>query len=225
MFYENLTNYYRLKLTKNKKVSYIASILLALSPWHISVSRATSEVAVSMFITLCGIYLFIKALENENKKEFIKAVALLSLSYFFYHSVRILTPLFIFAITAYKFKDLKINTRKLAISSFAILSLLTLILASNKEARGRFDQVSIFADLDVQYELIKMPFEEGPNRVFIARMFHNKVIVYSRHFVNEYTKYFSSNFFLDSKVGSPARYQTIGVGVITYVELLTTSHS
>lgn len=208
------------ELTKNKKVSYFASALLALSPWHISVSRATSEVAISMFITFCGLYLFIKALESKNKKEFVKAVIVLSLSYFFYHSVRVLTPFFIFAIAAYKFKDLKVNTKKLAISSFAILSLLTLILASNKEARGRFDQISIFSDLDVQYELSRMPFEEGPNKVFIARAFHNKVLVYSRRFVNEYTKYFSSNFFLDSKVGSPARYQTIGIGVVTYMEFL-----
>jgi len=208
------------ELTKNKNVSFLASFLLALSPWHISVSRATSEVAISMFITLCGLYLFVKALEGKDKKEFIKATLVLSLSYFFYHSVRVLTPLFVFAIAGYKFKNLKVNIRKLAIFSFAFLSVLTLLLASNKEARGRFNQVSIFSDLDVQYELTRMPFEEGPNRVFIARMFHNKVLVYSRRFVNEYTKYFSSNFFLDSKVGSPARYQTIGIGVITYMELL-----
>ena len=191
-----------------------ASFLLAVSPWHISVSRATSEVVISMFIALWGIYYFLKGIDAKNKKHFILSVSLIILSYFFYHSIRLLAPIFLLAIILYK----KAFYKK-AILSLFVISFITLLLLLNKEARGRFSQVSIFSDLDVQYELSRMPFEEGPGKVFIARMFHNKPLVYTRRLVNEYTKYFSANFFLESTIPKPARYQTVGVGLLTYIEL------
>lgn len=200
---------------KNKKLALIATILLALSPWHISVSRATSEVVISMFIALWGIYYFLKGIDTKERKHFILSVSLIVLSYFFYHSIRLLAPIFLFAIILYK----KTFYNKKAVLSLFAISFVTFLLLLNKEARGRFSQVSIFNDLDVQYELSRMPFEEGPNKVFIARMFHNKPLVYARRFVNEYTKYFSSNFFLESTTPKPARYQTVGIGLLTYVEL------
>ncbi|MFZ5932953.1 MAG: hypothetical protein ACOYT7_02655, partial [Patescibacteria group bacterium] len=100
-----------------------------------------------------------------------------------------------------------------------LLLLLTFLLALNKEARGRFSQVSIFNDLDVKYELSRMPFEEGPGKVFVARLFHNKPFTYARRFVNEYARYLSADFFLVSTKALPTRYQTVGVGLLTYVEL------
>lgn len=200
---------------KNKKLALIAAVLLALSPWHISVSRATSEVVISMFIALWGFYYFLKGIDTKSKKLFIISSSLLVLSYFFYHSIRILAPIFLFAIILYK----KAFYNRKAILSLLAISFVTLLLLLNKDTLGRFSQVSIFNDLDVQYELSRMPFEEGPGKVFIARMFHNKPLVYARKFVNEYTKYFSSNFFLDSTTPKPARYQTVGVGLLTYIEL------
>ena len=62
---------------KNKKLALIATILLALSPWHISVSRATSEVVISMFIALWGIYYFLKGIDTKERKHFILSVSLI----------------------------------------------------------------------------------------------------------------------------------------------------
>lgn len=64
-----------------------------------------------------------------------------------------------------------------------------------------------------------MPFEEGQGQVFIARLFHNKPLVYARRFADEYANYFSANFFLNPDVAKPARYTTVGIGLLTYVEL------
>jgi len=197
----------------------ISALLLALNPWHISTSRATSEVIISTFFSLSGLFLFLKGLNQKKTKPIIAACILLAISYFFYHSIRLLAPMFLFTIIAFYWRSLKPNLKKCSVFGLLFISLFTLILISDKEARGRFSQVSIFSDLDVQYELSRMPFEEGPNKVFIARLFHNKPLVYARRFVNEYAKYFSSNFFLVSTEAKPARYQTIGVGLLTYIEL------
>jgi len=143
----------------------------------------------------------------------------LVLSYLFYHSIRLSAPLFIATAIAFYWKEIKSShLTKSVLVTLGALGVATLLLISNKDARARFSQVSIFSDLDVKYELTRMPFEEGPNKVFIARLFHNKPSTYTRKFINEYAKYFSSEFFLNSAVPKPGRYQTIGIGLLTYVE-------
>lgn len=206
-------------VSKNKNLGTAASLLLAINPWHISTSRATSEVVISLFIALWGLYFFVRALTQKQIKFFFVSTLLLVISYLFYHSIRLSAPLFIGTMTVFYWKEITASKMtRAALATLGVLILTTFLLISNKDARGRFSQVSIFNDLDVKYELERMPFEEGPNKVFIARLFHNKPSTYARRFINEYMKYFSSEFFLNSSVPKPARYQTIGVGLITYVE-------
>lgn len=207
------------KAEDSENIGLVAALLLAISPWHISVSRATSEVAISAFFATFGMYFLVKAINSENlKKNLLKSFVLFFVSYLFYHSIRILTPLFVFAVIAYFWKVVNQNSKNVLVIFLIVMSLLTVLFAVNPKARGRFSQVSIFTDLDVQHELHRMPFEEGPNKVFIARMFHNKVSVYLRRFITEYANYFSANFLI-GKEAKPDRYTTTGIGVLTYVEL------
>ena len=73
------------EISKDKKLALIAGLLLALNPWHISTSRATSEVVISMFFALSGLYFFFKGLTEKDKKSIIISFSLLFLSYLFYH--------------------------------------------------------------------------------------------------------------------------------------------
>lgn len=211
------------KKEKNKILSIenISSFLLAVSPWHISTSRATSEVVISMFLALFGLYFFVKSLNKMNIKHCFFSALFILVSYLFYHSIRLLAPVFVLGIIFFYFNKIR-KTRllkKISLITLFLIGFTTFFLALNKESRGRFSQVSIFNDLDVSYELSRMPFEEGPGRVFIARFFHNKPLVYTRKFINEFAKYFSADFFLNPESAKPERYTTTGLGVLTYIEL------
>lgn len=207
------------KKVKNKEfVQRTAALLLAFSPWHIGVSRATSEVAISMFFAILGLSLLLEFALSKKKNLVIFAIASFGASYLFYHSVRLLIPAFLLFTVVFLWKKVQVDARKVLLVVFLTLGFFTFVLSLNKEARGRFSQVSIFNDLDVSFELSKMPFEEGPGKVFVARLFHNKPLVYTRRFINEYASYFSANFLL-GKEGKPARYTTVGMGVVTYIEL------
>ena len=211
-------------LTKDSKkrnyYSLLSSFFLAISPWHISTSRATSEVIISSFFAILGLYFFLYAiyLPNSKKKIYLFSFLSLSLSYFFYHSIRILAPLLLGTTFLYFIKKV-FHTQKLKPSIAVLISIfaLTILFSLQNNARERFSQVSIFSDLDVKHELSRMPFEEGPNKVFIARLFHNKLFTYSRKFIDEYTKYFSSEFFI-TNVAKPGRYSTVNTGLLTYLE-------
>ena len=205
-------------LTKNLKlkIENFAAFLAAVSPWHITLSRATSEGIIASTLILFGLVLLIRKKPNIA----ISGILLIS-SYFFYHTARLLVPIFILAVTAFQIwstPDHKINFRSMSL--FFLTLTLTLTFAFSPIARSRLNQISIFKDLGVRDELDRLPFEEGPNHVFIARLFHNKIALYATRFANEYFSYFSPKFFLTFGETKPLRYATVLRGPLLYVEFI-----
>lgn len=189
------------QLTKNRKLGLLSSLLLAISPWHIDVSRATSETVIAAFLTLYALYFFLRLIESKNKKYLIHISVFVLLSYFFYHSTRIITPIF-FAVIALYLKE----SRKIVIYTITGIFLLTLLFSLDPNSRGRLNQVSIFGDIDTKYEL-----------AHAGDLVNNKFTVYTKRFFNEYAKYFSPDFLVGYKA-KPYRYITPGVGVLTFAE-------
>lgn len=217
-----LLYYLCLAISENaKKTAYFSSLLLALSPWHISLSRASSEGIVSLFFALGGILFLILAIRGKSQKLFV-LVSFLAflLSCFFYHVPRLLNPVLATVTLIYYFRlsKAKYLTNRILFILIILLAIITIAFSLNKEARGRFSQVSIFSDLTIKYEQDKLPFEEGHSSVLTARIFHNKAVLYSMRFINEYTQYFSAKFFLVPFEAKPNRYSTVGNGLVTYIE-------
>lgn len=214
-------------------IAYSSAGLIALSPWHISLSRATSEGIIAICLALSGLTLFTATTLKSNIIKFntvfyyFLSFLFFITSYFFYHNTRLLIPAF--AVTSFFFlivNDFKLSKDKLklffskkpAVILLILLCLATIYFASQKEARGRFSQVSIFSNLDIKRDLDKYPFELGPGRVLEARLFFNKPLSYARRFFEEYARYFSSDFFIVYGSAKPVRYEIAGMGIITYVE-------
>ncbi len=182
---------------KQKNVGLFAGLILALSPWHISVSRATSEVVISGFFVMTAIYFAYtnkQGLLFHSKKLFLGLISIL-ISYFLYHSARILLPIYLLFIT------FKFNLDKKFVS-FAIV--LTLVLTLGGASRERFSQVSLFNSENVTYELQQSK--------------ENKIVVYTRSLIKEYGRYFSTDFLI-GEAAKPYRYLTPGVGLLNYVDL------
>jgi len=205
---------------KNIALGIMASIFLALNPWHIIASRSSSESVISIFFSLWGTYFLFKSFRQKDYKNVVYSVVFFVLSYFFYHSIRILAPAFVLAIILTKrccLREKVFYFQPMII--FLILLVTTLLFMSGKEARGRMSQVSLKSDFKVLYEVTKMPVEEGPGHVFRARVFHNRVASYMRRFMEEYKEYFGTSFLL-GETAKPIRYTVPYVGLLTYFEFL-----
>ncbi len=184
--------------TANKKrVGLIASFLLAISPWHIVASRATSEVVISTFFAICGIYFLLK-------RNALGSVGMFFVSYFFYHSIRLLAPLFVLIMLVHSNQH-----RSQRIKVFIAISLVTLFLISNTTGRGRFAQVSVF-----KQEKIAQVLSATDAKVF-KTVFDNKYVIYGERFLGEYAQYFSFDFLVGDNV-LPKRYSTPHTGLMTY---------
>ncbi len=201
-----------LHITHNPKLSTLAALMAAISPWHISISRATSEGIIASTLILFGL-IFLLRIKKGNWIDFFLSLTFLSVSYLFYHSARLLVPLFVFSamIFGLSFKKLLLFTLTLTLTFAFVLS---------PTARSRLNQVSIFKDDGVRDELDRLPFEEGPNKVFITRLFHNKLVIYTVKFIDQYIGYFSPKYFLTFTESKPLRYATVLHGPLMYSEFI-----
>lgn len=197
-----------------------SGFFLAINPWHINVSRATSEVVISLFFTTFGLYFLIKTIKSKALKNIILSIIFLLVSFCFYHSIRVLAPLLTAATIGYYFLAYKKSfSYKRSLIVLLVVSIASLIILLSPKARGRLGQVSIRSDFKILYETQKAPTEEGPNKVLLARSFHNKYMILMRRFTEEYFSYLGSDF-LVGRSAKPIRYITTNFGLITYVEFI-----
>ncbi len=122
-------------ITKNRKISLISSVLLTIVPWDIAAARATSEVVISCFLILISLALL--------QKKPIISFLFLSLSFFFYHSARVMGPILMLVWIFYLLNDQKIHLSKKIIIGFILSSLFSFLLLFSKTGLARYSQVKL----------------------------------------------------------------------------------
>ncbi len=200
-----------------RKLSFLPPFLIAILPWHIVLSRATSEGILGLTVFLFGFDFLIKSLINKKMSFLFVGNFLLFLTYFMYPTFRVLTPALLLP-----FPILAKNFRKRFIVSLLIFIAFTGIVGLTVWGQGRFLQTSLFKNTDIANSIkgqdIALNAAEGHNNAFVARIFNNKIIGYSQLFISNYLTYFSPNF-LFIKGGLPDRYVVPNDGLI-FITLL-----
>lgn len=211
-------------LFKNKKISLVAALLLAASPWHIVLSRASAEAIVALFFIISGYTLVLISFQNKRIFYCIFGILLLILSFFFYHAPRVFVPLLFFVSLLYLYplwKKFAFKYKLTLVIGFLITSLVafSLVFLING-GTGRFSQVNIFGFPEVRLVLEEQIRESGimGQKAFDTRIFHNKIINYSLAFASNYLDYFSGRF-LFIEGGLPVWYKVPGMGLVYILEL------
>ena len=211
-------------LFKNRKISLISSLIFAVAPWQVVLSRASNETIVALFLILVGYVLFLFGLQAKKLMYLFIGAIILSLSFFFYHTPRVFVPLLVLVTIAYLYplwKKLSRNLKISVVASFLLLSFISFSLVFlARGGTGRFSQVNIFSDPHTGLVMAEQIREDGDVHMptFITRAFHNKLINYSLGYITNYLDYFSGRFlFLEG--GLPNWYKVPAMGVIYLVEL------
>lgn len=218
-FLVELLNKNKKELFKNIKPGHVAGFLLAISPWSINLGRATNEVVISTFFVICAVLFFVKLILTKNRKFAFYTILSVVLSYFLYHPIRFLGTPFFLAVYFYYTHTFNIESvKKEVFTCLAATILMTLFFSTTKEGLARFDQVSIFKSVDVEYEVQRVVSENKKTNLF-SLIYDNKSFIYSKEFVNQYGRYFSGDFLIGID-GKPYRFATPGTGLISYIELI-----
>jgi 4-amino-4-deoxy-L-arabinose transferase-like glycosyltransferase len=217
-----------LEMTKNDKLAVLSSLFLAISPWHISLSRGAFEANLTAFFMTVGVWTFLKGL--KNKKWLCLSSVFLGLNLFSYHSARLVTPL-IYALLILAFYASKWEIKSIPkfikeykfsfiiFATFLVLAMATMFLGGGK--RG--------ADILITNPTDK--WESVSNRRYLAvlqglpdsysRIFSNKATYTFKLFYSNYLSYLSPNFIFSQGAGEWNYGMIPGRGVLYSFEVLS----
>jgi|SRR5882724_711106 len=193
------------------------SFILAVSPWHIMLSRAAFEANVSTFFLIIGGLFFLRAVQKHPSSLIFSAVAFVCSLYTF-NTARVFVPLLLIVLTVGYWKKL-FAMKKIVIIAIVVGICLTLPTAKffiSPQARLRFQEVNIFTDLDV----INRTNQEiaNDNNAPWSKVLHNRRLAYSVQFLQHYFDNLTFQFLFITGDGNP-KFSTQATGQMYVWEL------
>ncbi len=198
------------ELFKNSYISLIAALLLAISPWHIQLTRGSFESSFATMWVLMGIWFLIKGFRDP--KWWMASVIPFSLSVYTYNTARVFVPIFLLIVAVIYRNEIFKHKKEFLISGilFVILMIPLTQFVLSGEGNSRYKLVSVTDDpglvprINEQRGLSTLP---DP----LPRLLHNKVTYVGRSVLSNYVAHFSPNFLFVS--GAPHKqHHAQGVG-------------
>lgn len=205
----------------DKKLSLIASFLLAISPWHIHFSRGAWEVNVSLTLTLAGIYFFMKSLKRQ--KFFFLSAIFFALTLLTYQGAKLSTAIVLLILGVLYFKKILSLDRKVILGSlFLGLTIsLPIIISLFQGKAGRLNVFSIFS-YRRPAEYLNAQLSYGDEKVSDVSyyLFHSEALNTLKGIVGRYLNHFSARFlFFEGDWANP-RHAAPYQGVLTLGDLI-----
>ena len=217
------------QMTKRKNFALWAALFLAISPWHIGLSRGAFEANLTSFFIPLGVWAFVKGLQSP--RFMVLSALAFGLNLFSYHSARLFTPVLIVVLVGGYLKEITQMGRsglsvvlakyKWGLLIFGVFFATAIFTMFTGGAKRGLD-ITIFSPTDKwaavadrRYEAIVRGSPE-----FIARLFSNKPLYIFGTFGKNYLSYFSTTF-LFSEGAVESNYGMIpGRGVMYGFEII-----
>lgn len=204
------------EMFQNKLVGLVSAFLLAISPWHIQLTRASFESSFSLFWVCLGVWLLIRGFKNP--KFLLISMTAFAMSVYTYNSARIFTPLFLISISLIYSKYFT-NLKKYLLLSFFIFALLMVPLLPfilSGEGSARYKLVSITDDPGL---VLRINEGRGNSNLPqpLSRIVHNKVTYVSATLLEHYLTHFTPDFLFIS--GAPHKQHHVqNIGQLYWIQ-------
>lgn len=204
------------EIFRKKNISLLSAFFLAISPWHIQLTRGSFESSLSLFWVLLGILFIIKGF--KNCKWLIYSMFPFAVSVYTYNSARIFTPLFLFVVYLLNAKFLLKNIKYSIFSflTFVILMIPLIPFVISGEASARYKLVSITDDrgliprIEERRNLSKLP-------KLITNLIHNRYTYNTFYFSKNYLAHLTPDFLFISGAGHK-QHHVQGVGELYWIQ-------
>ena len=193
--------------------------MLAISPWHMQLSRAAFEANVALFFSLFGIYLFVKFVFDNHLWLILSALSFLAAMYTF-TGQRLFIPL-ILVILAIQFRKELLNNLLfvVGVAMFASILFWPLFKFTTQTIEGklRFNEVTIFKDLKPINDSILYRSED--NFRIWSDIVHNRRLFYLHEYLVHYFDAFDPDFLFTKGDANP-RLSIQKIGELYLFDLL-----
>lgn len=200
-----------------KSVALVSALLLAISPWHILLSRAAFEANVSTFFIAAGVCFFIKSARIKSWLFVVSAIFFV-LSAYTFNTARIVSPLMIIVLAVGFRKELW-EMKKQAILAGLVGMILILPIVPfllSPQAKLRYNEVNIFSDTSIIERSNQEIVNDGGG--LISRIIHNRRFYYGQEVAKHYFDHLSFNFLFIEGDRNP-KFSTGNMGQMYLVEL------
>lgn len=202
-------------------VGLVSALLLAISPWHINLSRAAFEANVSTFFIVCGVWLFLEWVDNKKRLSWVLlfiSIASFCLSLYTFNTARIVSPLLGLLLACVFCKKLFTHWKVSVVAGvFALVLLLPLIpFLLSPQGQLRYKEVNIFSDIEVIEQTNQEMANDG--NVWWSKVLHNRRFAYAQLYVQHYFDNLNPGFLFIHGDGNP-KFSTQDVGQLYIIEL------
>lgn len=199
-----LTYFFVKEIFGKEKISLalFSAFLLAISPWHIMLSRAAFEANVAHFFVLLGLVLFFKGIARSSWLLIISAVSFVASLYTF-NSARIVVPLLVVFLFVKFYKELFARWRITLFSGIIgfVLFLPLLLFLNTPQAKLRFEEVNIFSDISTVHRINQEV--ENDNNSVLSKIIHNRRFTYGVEYLRHYFDNLTPQFLFVKGDGNP----------------------
>lgn len=199
------------------KLSLITSFLLAISPWHIMLSRAAFEANVATFFLIAGVTFFLIGATKKNWFLLLSAISF-ALSFNTFNTARIVVPLLVLGLII-GFRK-RLWQKKKWLGGAVLLGIIILLpmipFFLTPQSRLRFREVNIFSDPGVVIEANQEMAND--NWAWWSRIIHNRRWGYFQEYLQHYFDHFRPSFLFFKGDGNP-KFSTRDVGELYLWEL------
>lgn len=174
-------------------LAYSVVFLLALSPWHIYLSRLGHEVNLGLFLTVASVYAFLRSVIAREKWSFTIAAILFGLSFYSYQSQKVIIPiLLITVLILYKKEVVRFGKTSLVAGSvFFFIALPAVILTFSPEGMMRFRGTSVFSTAGPSYQSANDLLKAKNDHNLLGELYFNRRFVPVRLVTSQYVSHFN----------------------------------
>lgn len=213
------------------KIGLLSAFALAISPWHIQLSRGALEANLTSFFATAAIWTWLKGMQHaKNNATFnrwwLATSLLFGVNLYTYHAARAFALLLIPLLAIVTWKRLKISCGRLLTTNWLPIFILAIFsipmgisLFNGGSSRGL--DVAIFNPTDNWSAVSEKRHEAVLNNLpdSVARLTSNKVTHTLRRFTTNYLTYLSPKFLFDQGPGESSYGMLPGRGVLYWFEL------
>lgn len=212
------------ELLKKKKIALIASLLLAVSPWHVGFSRLALETNSTIFFTTLGIWTFMIGL-RRGWGLWLSAI-LFGLDLYLYHNARVFVPLITIVLLILYWRQIWQQKKHAFVAAFiaAVFVIRLIPIVTSVEGQMRFSGTSIFSPAEpIETTVLKRKnkaWQETDIQAgngLIGKVFHSQKTMFGLMILRNYLSHFDPTFWVFTD-DSP-RHHVSQMGLLYFLDL------
>jgi len=197
-------------------VALLSALLLAVSPWHVQLSRAGWEANIATSFIMLGAWLALSA--REHKERLYLAWLPFVAAIYTFNSARYFVPMLGVILLFFGWKEYRLHIKELALGIIIALLLAFPIIPHilSPEARLRFTEVNIFSDSSIVAQSnIRIAADDG---AWWSKILHNRRVGYARSYLTHFFDQFEPWFLFVRGDGNP-KFSLQDTGQLYLIEL------